>query len=165
MQFWKVTFHLQLFQNIGYIPCDVQYILEPTLNPIVFTSHFPTPKLPCTSLVTTRLSPIFVNRLKFLKTKNCVLHLKTPIRQSFPLSKSQSCVCVCVCVSNCKIKSTLLRHLFIFHLFNVVNQDIILISHMRKLRSFEVKQLTWEMTLNIKMRILDQVICIQVPDI
>ena len=75
------------------------------------------------------------------------------------------CVCVCVCVSNCKIKSTLLRHLFIFHLFNVVNQDIILISHMRKLRSFEVKQLTWEVTLNIKMRILDQVICIQVPGI
>ena len=68
------------------------------------------------------------------------------------------CVCVCVCVSNCKIKSTLLRHLFIFHLFNVVNQHIILISHMRKLRSFEVKQLTWEVTLNIKMRILDQVI-------
>ena len=75
----NVTFHLQLFQNIGYIPCDVQYILEPTLHPIVFTSHSPTPKLPCTPLVTTSLFPIFVSRLKFLRRNNCVLHLKTPI--------------------------------------------------------------------------------------
>ena len=31
MQFLKVTCHLQLLQNIGYIPCVVQYILEPIL--------------------------------------------------------------------------------------------------------------------------------------
>ena len=39
--FLKVTFHLQLFQNIGYIPCVVQYILEPILHPVVCTSPKP----------------------------------------------------------------------------------------------------------------------------
>ena len=37
-----VTFHLQLLQNICYIPCDVQYILEAILYPIICSSHFPT---------------------------------------------------------------------------------------------------------------------------
>ena len=40
----KVTFHLQLLQNIGYIPHVVQYILEPILYPIVCIS--PIPMLP-----------------------------------------------------------------------------------------------------------------------
>ena len=39
IQFLKVTFHLQLLKNIGYIPCVVQYILEPILHRIVCTSH------------------------------------------------------------------------------------------------------------------------------
>ena len=38
----KVTFHLQVLQNIIYIPCVVQYILEPILHPKVYTSHTPT---------------------------------------------------------------------------------------------------------------------------
>ena len=41
IQFWKVTFHLQLSQNIGCIPRVVQYILEPVLHPVVCTSHSP----------------------------------------------------------------------------------------------------------------------------
>ena len=45
IQFLKVTFHLQLLQNIGSIPCVVQYIPEPILHPIVYTSHCPTPIL------------------------------------------------------------------------------------------------------------------------
>ena len=45
----KVTFHLQLLQNIGYIPHFVQYILEPILHPTVCTSHSPTPILPLPS--------------------------------------------------------------------------------------------------------------------
>ena len=39
VQFLKVTFHLQLLQNNGYIPRVVQYILELILHPIVRTSH------------------------------------------------------------------------------------------------------------------------------
>ena len=46
IQFLKVIFHLQLLQNISYIPCVVQYILEPILYPIVYTFHSPTPILP-----------------------------------------------------------------------------------------------------------------------
>ena len=42
----KVAFHLQLLQNIGYIPHVVQYILEPILHPIVCTSQCPTSILP-----------------------------------------------------------------------------------------------------------------------
>ena len=38
VQFLKVTFHLQLLQNIGYITCDVQYNLEPIL--IIFFFFF-----------------------------------------------------------------------------------------------------------------------------
>ena len=45
----KVTFHLQLLQNIGYITCVVQYILEPILHPIVCTSPSATPILPPSS--------------------------------------------------------------------------------------------------------------------
>ena len=41
MQFGNVTFYLQLFQNIGYIPWVVQYILEPILHPAVCISHSP----------------------------------------------------------------------------------------------------------------------------
>ena len=32
MQFVKVTFHLQLLQNIGYIPWVVKYILDNFYN-------------------------------------------------------------------------------------------------------------------------------------
>ena len=46
IQFLKVTFHLQLLQNIGYIPHVVQYIPEPILylivcplTPLHFGSH------------------------------------------------------------------------------------------------------------------------------
>ena len=46
IQFLNVTFHLQLLQNIGYIPHVVQYILEPILHPLVCVSHSPTPILP-----------------------------------------------------------------------------------------------------------------------
>ena len=38
----KVTFHLQLFQNISYIPCVVQHILGSVLCPVVCASHSPT---------------------------------------------------------------------------------------------------------------------------
>ena len=37
----KVTFHLQLLQNIGYTPHGVQCILQPILHPIVCASHAP----------------------------------------------------------------------------------------------------------------------------
>ena len=46
IQFLKVTFHLQLLQNIGYISRVVQYILEPIVHPVVCTSHLPIPILP-----------------------------------------------------------------------------------------------------------------------
>ena len=46
VQFLKVTFHLQLLQNNGYIAYVVQYILQPILHPIVCTSHLPTPCCP-----------------------------------------------------------------------------------------------------------------------
>ena len=39
MKFLKATFHLQLVQNIGCVPCAVQYILEPVLHSIACTSH------------------------------------------------------------------------------------------------------------------------------
>ena len=39
IQFLKVTLHLELLQNIGYIPSVVQYILEPILYLIVWTSY------------------------------------------------------------------------------------------------------------------------------
>ena len=41
MQFKNVTFYFQLLQNIGYISCVVQYILEPVLLRVVCTSHIP----------------------------------------------------------------------------------------------------------------------------
>ena len=46
IQILKSTFHLQLLQNIGYIPRVVRYISEPLLQPIVRTSHSLTPILP-----------------------------------------------------------------------------------------------------------------------
>ena len=42
----KVTFHLQLSQNIGYIPRVAQYIPEPILYPVVSAPHTTTPILP-----------------------------------------------------------------------------------------------------------------------
>ena len=39
----NVPFHLQLLQNIGYIPCVVQYITEPVLHTLLCTSHLPYP--------------------------------------------------------------------------------------------------------------------------
>ena len=42
----NVTFHLQLLQNIGYIPHVVQHISEPVLYPMVRTSRSSTPILP-----------------------------------------------------------------------------------------------------------------------
>ena len=70
MQFLKVTFYLQLLQNIGYIPHIVQYILQPILHPIVCTSHSPTPILPLPlSLITISLFSISVSLLLF-----CYIH-------------------------------------------------------------------------------------------
>ena len=46
IQFLKVTFHLQLLQNIGYIPHVVQHILEPILHPVACISHSLTSILP-----------------------------------------------------------------------------------------------------------------------
>lgn len=37
----QLTFHLQLLQNIGYIPCGIQYIFEPILQPIVLPPTLP----------------------------------------------------------------------------------------------------------------------------
>ena len=45
-----VTFHLQLLQNTGYIPCDVQHIPDPILHPTNCSSHFPTGILPLSLL-------------------------------------------------------------------------------------------------------------------
>ena len=45
IQFLKVTVHLQLLQNIGYIPHVVQFILEPILYSVVCSSHSPIPIL------------------------------------------------------------------------------------------------------------------------
>ena len=55
----KVTFYLQLLQNIDYIPCVVQYILEPILYPIVCISPSLFP------LVTTSLFSISVSLFLF----------------------------------------------------------------------------------------------------
>ena len=49
MQFLKVTFHLQLLQNIGCICHIVQYILKPGLHPIAGASCSPIPILPSNS--------------------------------------------------------------------------------------------------------------------
>ena len=67
MQFLKVTFHLQLLQNTGYIPRVAQYILEPVLHPIASTSHSRTPalSLPASPLVTTSLFSVSVSLLLF----------------------------------------------------------------------------------------------------
>ena len=51
IQFQKVTSHLQLLQNTGFISHGVQHFLEPILHSIVCTSHSPIPVL----LVTTCL--------------------------------------------------------------------------------------------------------------
>ena len=69
-EFLKVTFHLQLLQNIDCIPHIVQYILEPLLHPRVCTSHSSIPTLislhppqtlaPC-QLVTTNLFSVYVS--------------------------------------------------------------------------------------------------------
>ena len=40
---FMVTFHLQLLQNIGYIPHVVQYNLEPVFHPTACASHSSTP--------------------------------------------------------------------------------------------------------------------------
>lgn len=64
IQFLKVTLHSQLLQNIGYIPRVTQYILEPVLHPVVFTSHFPTRRTPPTpAVVTTSLFSVSVSQL------------------------------------------------------------------------------------------------------
>ena len=39
----SVIFHLQLLQNIGYIPCVVQYVTELILHTLFCTSHLPYP--------------------------------------------------------------------------------------------------------------------------
>ena len=41
----KLAIHLQLLQNIGYIPHDVQHICEPVLHPVVCISHMPPPSI------------------------------------------------------------------------------------------------------------------------
>ena len=44
----KVIFHSQLLQNISYIPCYVQHILEPNLHSVACISLFPILILPLT---------------------------------------------------------------------------------------------------------------------
>ena len=55
MWFLKDTFHLQLLQNIDYIHCVVQYILEPILHSVFCIFHFPIPVLPLLPLLTSDL--------------------------------------------------------------------------------------------------------------
>ena len=59
----KVAFHVQLLQNIGYIPSVAQYILEPVLYPIAWVSPAPPlyrhPLLVTTSLFSTSVSLLF----------------------------------------------------------------------------------------------------------
>ena len=64
----KVTFHLQLLQNIGCISYVVQCIPEPILYPVVCISHSPTPILPLLPflLVTTSLFSASLSLLLFL---------------------------------------------------------------------------------------------------
>ena len=71
----KVTFHLQLLQNIGYILCFVQYILEPILHAIVCTSCSPTPYYPYTPspVVTTSLLSISVSASFLLYSLVCCI--------------------------------------------------------------------------------------------
>lgn len=45
----KTTFHLQLLQSIGYIPCVVQYIFAAYLTLSSLYPPFPTPVLPLPS--------------------------------------------------------------------------------------------------------------------
>ena len=57
IQFLKFTLCLQLLQSIGYIPHVVQYMREPILHPISYTSHSSTLlSPPLLWLVTTSLS-------------------------------------------------------------------------------------------------------------
>ena len=49
MQFLKVTFHLQLLQNIGCICHFGQYILKPVLHPMAGASRSPIPISPSNS--------------------------------------------------------------------------------------------------------------------
>ena len=58
IKFLKVTFHLQLVENIGYIPHVVQRILESALHPTVCASHLPPLCSPSTPLANTSLSII-----------------------------------------------------------------------------------------------------------
>ena len=62
----KVTFHLQLLQNIGYIPHVGQYILGPILHPVVCACHPATPMCPPRTSVTTSLFSVSVSLLLFL---------------------------------------------------------------------------------------------------
>ena len=57
MWFLKDTFHLQLLQNIEYIPCVIQYILEPILHSVFVSST--SLSLCCPSL----LSPLVTSTL------------------------------------------------------------------------------------------------------
>ena len=63
MQFLKVTLHLRVLQNIGYIPYTLQYIFVAYLTP----NHlYLTPSLlycPHSTLVTNNLSSMSVNLL------------------------------------------------------------------------------------------------------
>ena len=62
----KVTFHLQLLQNTGYIPCVVQYIL---VTYLFYTQQFvpqsPSLMLPLSPLVTTSLYSIYGSLFHF----------------------------------------------------------------------------------------------------
>ena len=50
IQFIKFTLHLQFLQNIGSIPCVVQYILVAYLTPSSLYLPLPTPVLPLLAL-------------------------------------------------------------------------------------------------------------------
>lgn len=39
MQFLKLSFYLQLLQNVGYIPNVLQYLFKPVSHPVASASH------------------------------------------------------------------------------------------------------------------------------
>ena len=67
--FLKITFHLQILQNIVYMPHGAQYILEPTLHSVVCISQSSAPTWPTPPLVVTGLFTVSAVLLHF-----CYIH-------------------------------------------------------------------------------------------
>ena len=63
MHFLKVTFHLQLLQNIGSVPRVVRYIFEPVSHPVACAFH--TPSLPFPPTSSPSLFSVLVSLLLF----------------------------------------------------------------------------------------------------